>query len=131
MDPRYFQGGMQQPQGSDFLQQLGPEGMAAFMGMGTLENQDADLQQQIAQAQAMRTQAGPQRSGAMAGGIQMIADLLRAYKGRQQEGKLRDERKTLMGDMEGRRSTIARKLFPAAPAPVNDGIPDLLRRPPE
>jgi multidrug resistance efflux pump len=122
---------------SDLLERLGPEGLQRLMQMGELEAQDADLQAQIAQAQAMRTQQGPERHGALAGGIQAAADILRAYKGKKMEGVARRDRQGVQSAMTAGRAGMANAYFPGKQepgyaAPLEDfstaGIPEYLRR---
>lgn len=126
--------------------QMPPEVMAAYMRQLTQEEQDSDLQRQIAQAQEMRTGQGTARYGAGAGMLQGLADVLRAYKGKQMEGQARAERQKLWGQRDLDRTAIGQQWIagqqpqqaqiPAAvPGPYNAmqadqaGVPPLLRRP--
>jgi hypothetical protein len=107
-----------------------------ILAMGELEAQDEELQRQLAEAKALRKQ-GPERYGALAGGVQAGADMLNAYYGRQASQKAQSGRKDLGPKMTAGRQSLWGLLHPApaepgVAAPLEDfssaGIPEYLRR---
>jgi hypothetical protein len=122
---------------SDLLERLGPEGLQQLMAMSELESQDADLQQQLAQAEALRYSHGPERIGATAGALQSVADIINAHAGKRAAAQARQDRQGVQGKLTAGRSAMANAYFPAAAQPgyappledfSNDGIPEYLRR---
>jgi hypothetical protein len=88
-----------------------------ILAMGEMEAQDEDLQRQIAMAEQLRMQQGPERQGALAGGIQAAADILRAYKGKQMEGAARGSRQGVQGAMTQGRNSLWSLLQQPEPQP--------------
>ncbi len=89
------------------LQTLSPEEIQQLMGMGSLDEQGAQLDQQMAQAQALRQPSGENYStatGAIAGGI---GDTIRAIGGALQTRKIREQQKALTGKKDAGRSLYA------------------------
>lgn len=134
-----------------------PEVVAAYMQQLSLEEQDQDLQHQMALAREMM-QPGPQRYGALGQGLQSIADVMNAYKGGNTMRGAQAGRETNRGQRQQGRSAIAEHWLgtqQAPPpgsgeAPIPEGvegpldfsgmdpqvdaqslIPEMLRRPPE
>jgi hypothetical protein len=125
------------------ISQMPPEVLAQLMSLLTQQEEDADLQAQLQQAQQLQHGAGKERYGPAAGALQMGADLLNAYKGRKAAGNAQTKREKLRQGMQETRQNVANWYNtpppqPALPDPVaplvdieaeQAQIPPNLRRP--
>jgi hypothetical protein len=129
--------------------QMSPEEVQAYMHQLTLEQQDQELQQQMAMAHDLR-QPGPQRYGGIGAGLQAIADTINSVRGKNAMQDAMQARHGLWNQMEQGRNTIGQgwrnsqtPQEPEIPASIAHGpedmsgggmsaqalIPYLLRRP--
>lgn len=82
------------------LSQLSPEEIAELMGMGTLDERGSLLDQQLAQAQALRQpQSGPHSTG-MGAALGGLGDAVRSFSGGIQELGLRDQQRGLLNQKD-------------------------------
>lgn len=131
---------------SSLLSQIPPEQLEQMLGLGTLDEEDALLAQQMEQAQALRKGSGKQFStpvGALLGGL---GDVINSGMGAQQANQLMGQRKDLLGKKtSGRKAYVdalrssqtalppelLRPPAPGAPQAPMPGVPSMLRRPEE
>ncbi len=105
------------PQGEDsysleqLLQFLTPERVQSMSGMAGLQDKNAMLQQQLAQAEALRQPRGERHSEGLGAALGGVGDILRQIKGQMQESSLNDEMKAnLAGIQKGRDVSWAAKM---------------------
>lgn len=118
--------------------------LARLMGLSTNDDKRAVIQQQLAQALALRNKPRQHYStwgGALAGGLGDVVDNIHS---KVDEDRLRKEDAALLGDAEARRggfldlpgarerlmAGLAGEAPPQAQAASSDGIPEMLRRMP-
>lgn len=87
--------------------QLTPEQLQQLLSLGTLDEQGSLLEQQLAQAQALRNPMGGQRSTGLGAGIAALGDTLRGVSGAIQEGRIRKEQEALIPKRQSGRSILA------------------------
>ena len=88
--------------------QLPPEALAQLMELGVLDEQGAQLEQQMQQAQALRHSAGAQQqSTGLGAGLAGLGDILNAVRGGLQSRDLRRQQQELLGKKTSGRSVLA------------------------
>jgi hypothetical protein len=115
--------------------------MDSFTGMGTLDEKDALLQEQLQRADALAPKRARNYGTGAAAPIGAIADVLGAALGAHKIGGIDKQREALMQERKGLRQkfgALASKKPPTinplevgdvAPATeMDDGVPELLRR---
>jgi hypothetical protein len=121
---------------NDLLAQLGPDGIAQLMSMGALDDQQAMLDAQLQQAQALR-QRGPEQYGPLGAGLQGAADVLNAYTSQRDQRAIRGQQHAILGQQTATRRQLADALlapppakpetpFGLGPAPRMPGGPEIL-----
>lgn len=105
--------------------QLTPEQLQQVLSLGTFDDEGSLLEQQMAQAQALRNPMGGQRSTALGAGIAALGDTLRGITGAIQEGRIRKEQEALIPKRKAGRSIYADLLR------QQGRYPQLLQPPPE
>lgn len=91
---------------TDFYKTLAQGGgLDRLAQMGALEEEQADLEEQLQQAQALRT-PGPQRYGGWGAGLQAGADILNAHTSKRDSAKIRDRRAGNRSAMTGVRAEL-------------------------
>lgn len=105
----------------ELLSQFSPEELAELIGLGTLDERGALLQDQMAQAQALRQpQAGHHTTG-MGAALGGLGDVVRGFAGARQTTALGAQQAELLGQKDKGREMFLRALRqrgqvgPAAP----------------
>jgi hypothetical protein len=94
----------------DDLSGLTPEEIQQLIGLSTLDEQGSQLEQQLAQAQALR-QPGQSYGTPIAAGLGGIADVINAYKSSKQTKAIRGEQAKLMKQKTDGRNVMAEALM--------------------
>lgn len=110
------------------LSQMSPEELEQLLGMGTLDERGGMLQQQMAQAEALRQPSGRQASTGWGAAFGGIADGLRNIQGTQQMDTLRQQQEALLNKKDAGRGkyvdALRRRMGPGQQMqPTEDVLP--------
>jgi len=94
---------------NNIFSRLGPDGLQALMGMGGLDEQGDQLDQQMQQALALR-QPGPARYGGVGQGLQSIADTLNAFRSYRDQNALKGKIQSNIDAKTSARNRMAQAL---------------------
>lgn len=108
---------------------LSPEELEQLMGLGTLDEQGALLEQQQAQAQGLLRGGNAQRTTGIGAALSGLGDAVGAGVGAYRQGKLNEQQKALVDQKQTGRNLYADALR-RKPQGAS-GMPDLLKRPEE
>lgn len=97
--------GLPQGQQEALLQQM--------VGMGTLDERQALLAQQLAQAEALRNRQGPQRTTGVGAALQGLGDVASNLAGTLQGRDVRGKMEDLLGKKDAGRQEFVRSLLRA------------------
>lgn len=86
---------------------LPPEVLAELIGLGSLDDESAELQQQVAQAEALRQGGGVQHTTPLGAAFGAGADIINAINSRRQMEELRTKQADVRGRRESGRSKFA------------------------
>lgn len=93
---------------SQMWESLPPEVQEQLLGMGTLDERGALLQQQMAQAEALRQPSGKQYSTGLGAALGGLGDVTRMIGGTMDMGRLQKEQEALLGKKDAGRMSFAR-----------------------
>lgn len=93
---------------SQLWESLPPEVQEQLLGMGTLDERGALLQQQMAQAEALRQPSGKQYSTGLGAALGGMGDLARTIGGTMDMSRLQKEQEALLGKKDAGRMSFAR-----------------------
>lgn len=85
------------------LSQMSPEELEQLLNLGTMDERGALLQQQMAQAEALRQPSGRQYSTGLGAALGGIGDLTRQIAGTRQMDTLRQQQEALLGKKDAGR----------------------------
>lgn len=85
------------------LSQMSPEELEQLLGMGTLDERGAMLNQQMAQAEALRQPSGQQHSTGWGAALGGVGDMARQIAGTRQMDALRQQQEALLGKKDAGR----------------------------
>jgi hypothetical protein len=107
---------------SAFLASLSPEEQEQLLGMGTLDERQAMLEQQMAQAQALRQPSDSRHVTGLGAALGGLTDGLRYVQGTREMEALRAQQEGLLGKKDAGRGLFAdvlrRKQAGASAAPA-------------
>jgi hypothetical protein len=89
------------------LSQMTPEELEELLALGTLDERGGLLQQQMAQAEALRQPSGRQHSTGLGAALGGIGDLTKFIGGTRQMDDLRAKQEALMGQKDAGRGLYA------------------------
>lgn len=81
-----------------------PEELQQLLGMGTLDEKGGALEQQMAQALALRQGGGRQYSTGAGAALGAVGDVLNGVRSHQQEGELKKQQEALLGQKDAGRN---------------------------
>ena len=97
----------------DLFSNLKPEDLKQLLGLGTLDEQGQLLQQQMAQAQALRRPSGTQYTAPVAAGLGGLADVLNSVNGTIQTHQARSGQEALLKQKDEGRGLYAKAIAEA------------------
>lgn len=103
------------------LSQMSPEELEQLLGLGTLDERGGMLNQQMAQAEALRQPSGRQATTGWGAAFGGAADGLRNIQGMQQMDAIRKQQEALLGKKDAGRGLYANALR-RGPAEVTPDI---------
>lgn len=109
------------------LAQMSPEELEQLLGLGTLDERGGMLQQQMAQAEALRQPSGQQYSTGWGAALGGVGDLTRQIAGTRQMDALRQQQEAILGKKDAGRGlyvdALRRRMGPGQMQPSEDVIP--------
>jgi uncharacterized small protein (DUF1192 family) len=94
----------------ELLSQLPPEALQQLLGLGTLDERDALLQQQMQQAEALRRGSGKEYSTGAGAALGGLGDMVRAVRGRMMDKDATTKREELLGKKDAGRNAYVEAL---------------------
>lgn len=107
------------------LAQASPEELEQLMGLGTMDERGGLLEQQLAQAQALRTNNSQGHSTGLGAAFGGVADMLNGYASGAQQKGLGAQQQGLLGQKDAGRNLYL-ELLRRRGAPQNAGAGDVL-----